>query len=424
MAFHLVSSPLGGSLGGASDIAFGPGGNVVAVGNNPSPIATIIHSSDHGVTWTISTNQWDIDTRGLPNSVCWSPTLSLWVAVGSHYDPSYGGSHRYPLVQTSSDGITWTPQTTPWDTSYGHLDSVAWSTSIGLFAAVGFCSGRPGNPRILTSPDGVVWTERSSPFDNSYVNQVISAEPLGLFVVAGYAASPTNIITSNDGITWTAQVTPWNVGAAPTAWGVVWSDDLSLLIATGEADYHVGTVAATSPDGVTWTPRTTPWDGLYEPWAIGLASGGHVLIYQYDYYPAFQLLLSPDGITWQEQSTDVMDNGYINIIKYDSSMGSTWLVGSNWPSTDALATGDPFHTPIVTTGTPTPVGSDNATFYGTVNPSGNVTTAYFEYGIYPSFGHTTTPQSVGSGNASVPVQAHVTGLTPGTLYQVRLVAQD
>jgi hypothetical protein len=54
-------------------------------------------------------------------------------------------------IQTSSDGVTWTAQTSGTSASFS---GISWSGS--HFAAVG------SGAAILTSPDGVIWTEQIS----------------------------------------------------------------------------------------------------------------------------------------------------------------------------------------------------------------------------------------------------------------------
>jgi hypothetical protein len=79
------------------------------------------------------------------------------------------------------------------------------------------------------------------------------------------------------------------------------------------------------------------------------------------------------------------------------------------------------HAATAVTGTALP-GTNTATLNGTVNPEGEATQWFFEYGTTTSYGLTTAPQSAGSGIVDVPVQAIVSGLTGSTTYHYRLVA--
>ncbi len=94
----------------------------------------------------------------------------------------------------------------------------------------------------------------------------------------------------------------------------------------------------------------------------------------------------------------------------------------------------PASPPAVSGGTPTTKTSSSAAVAGSVNPEGTPTTAFFQYGLDPSFrgpGASTTlydqstpPQPVGSDFASHTVTAPLSGLIPGALYHVRLVATN
>jgi hypothetical protein len=70
--------------------------------------------------------------------------------------------------------------------------------------------------------------------------------------------------------------------------------------------------------------------------------------------------------------------------------------------------------------------ASSATFEGELNPLGSDTTYRFEYGTSTAYG-TSVPvpdASVGSGITPVAVSVHIQGLKPGTLYHVRLAAQN
>lgn len=65
-----------------------------------------------------------------------------------------------------------------------------------------------------------------------------------------------------------------------------------------------------------------------------------------------------------------------------------------------------------------------AMIVGNVNPNGHATTYRVEYGPTTSYGTNTTWTSAGSGSSPVAVEVPLSGLTPGTLYHARLVAQS
>ena len=80
--------------------------------------------------------------------------------------------------------------------------------------------------------------------------------------------------------------------------------------------------------------------------------------------------------------------------------------------------------PVVSTGSATAIGETEATLNGTVNPSEQETSYFFEYGTTASYGQKTPEASAGSGASPAAKSATVTGLTPDTTYHFRLVADN
>jgi formylglycine-generating enzyme required for sulfatase activity len=78
----------------------------------------------------------------------------------------------------------------------------------------------------------------------------------------------------------------------------------------------------------------------------------------------------------------------------------------------------------VITAPATQVTATSAVLNGTVNPNGIPTNAYFQWGTTTSYGNSTTAQAIGNGSVSLPVSATVSGLTPITLYNFRIVSTD
>ncbi|MDX1638447.1 MAG: LamG-like jellyroll fold domain-containing protein [Balneolaceae bacterium] len=81
--------------------------------------------------------------------------------------------------------------------------------------------------------------------------------------------------------------------------------------------------------------------------------------------------------------------------------------------------------PTAATGSPTLIRPDGATLNGTADANGASTTVTFQYGTDTSYGNSVTAdQSPLSGTLNTPVSAEITGLSEGTTYHYRTVAQN
>ena len=85
------------------------------------------------------------------------------------------------------------------------------------------------------------------------------------------------------------------------------------------------------------------------------------------------------------------------------------------PAASALAA------PNASTGGVSDVTTTTATLKGAVNPRGDATNGYFQYGTTTTYDSRTPGQSLGNSNGAIAITADVTGLTPDTLYHYRAV---
>jgi phosphodiesterase/alkaline phosphatase D-like protein len=80
--------------------------------------------------------------------------------------------------------------------------------------------------------------------------------------------------------------------------------------------------------------------------------------------------------------------------------------------------------PTVTTGTHSHVTDTSAVLHGVVNPNGQATTYFFQWGLTTEYGVNSVAHSAGHGTKAVAVSTTASGLIPGTTYHYRLVATN
>lgn len=81
-------------------------------------------------------------------------------------------------------------------------------------------------------------------------------------------------------------------------------------------------------------------------------------------------------------------------------------------------------TPAVVTSSTAGPSNSGSIVTGTVKPNGALTTYWFDYGETSALGTRNAEQSVGSGYASIPAPAYISGLKANTLYYYRLSAKN
>ncbi len=236
-----------------------------------------VMTSPDGITWTSRTSASD---NGW-SSVCWSPELSIFVAVSGT-----GSGNR---VMTSSDGITWTSRTSAVDNGWS---SVCWSPELYIFVAVAASGTVTGN-RVMTSPDGITWTARTSPSDNSWYSICWSPE-LSIFVAVAGSGTGNRVMTSSDGITWTSRTAATN-----SFWiSVCWSPELSIFVAVSWSSNVM-----TSLDGISWISRTAATNSFWNSvcWSPELS----IFVAIANNTPVFTVMTSFDSITWTSRTSAI-----------------------------------------------------------------------------------------------------------------------
>ena len=185
-------------------------------------------TSTTGNTWSVQT----IPTNSDLKFVCWSPKLSIFVAVGN-------------VIIISSNGINWT---TSIATVTNTLTGICWSEELSMFVAVSEAST---TNKVLTSVDGIIWTMRYTP-GNCQLKSICWSPELNLFVAGGGSSSTfNNIMASSDGINWSLCNTRMN---GSTIISICWSPEKMLFLAVSSTD-NTNRLSSSifSNDGYNWT---------------------------------------------------------------------------------------------------------------------------------------------------------------------------
>jgi len=211
------------------DVAYG-NSLFVAVASGGTINNKVITSLD-GVTWTNRTSvssswrgicygngQFVAVANSGTNQVMTSPDGINWtghiVPVASWLKISWNGSIYVAIasggqVMTSTNGTSWTMQSSPSDSNYG----ITYGTY--GFVVVGY-------QKVMTSPDGLNWTLRTAPL-NAWQSVAWSGK---VYAAVGIGNDGFNAMTSPDGITWTLRATPTNlVGDA-----VIWANNKFVTV--------------------------------------------------------------------------------------------------------------------------------------------------------------------------------------------------
>jgi hypothetical protein len=152
-------------------------------GLNGGSNRNVIAASRDGRKWAGRSD----DSTAVHKGIAWAPSIPLLCIAGE------AGSTTSARIRTSPDGYIWTERSLP--TINQTLRCIAWSPTLSLFVAMGTSNS------VFTSPDGVTWTSRTGPVGGGSWRRVIWC---GGTVNKFYAMDGNNVASSSNGTTWSA----------------------------------------------------------------------------------------------------------------------------------------------------------------------------------------------------------------------------
>jgi hypothetical protein len=150
--------------------------------------------------------------------------------------------------------------------------------------------------------------------------------------------------------------------------------------------------------------------------------------------PGFDVTLQPStpgsSLTCTSSPCFERWGDYLQTAIDPSDTTSVWVTGLYqsgnsgfaWGTVIAKVSTTTYALPAVVTGAASKVTGTSAALAATVNPNGVATTYHLDYGLNTGYDAATTETSAGSGTATLPVTASISGLLPGTTYHYRIVA--
>ena len=309
-----------------------------------------------------------------------------------------------------------------------HLPVIA--LLVALVALGGPAASLGLNPTVEAISEGLYETHRWSPEEAA--------------VATGNAVTFLNSSTTvNHGIVWTSQVKPTCDNTVPVGVGNFaknWSGACTFSQA-GEYTYycsyhgasmhgviHVNANGALPPTATTGTATQVSEAGATLHGTVN--PKGQPTSYYFNYgltsgygHKTEELSAGTDSLAHAESAAiSGLAAGTIYHFQIVATYGSgpSTVLGAD----ETFTTSSPPGAPTAGTGEASAIGETGATLNGSVNPSGQTTSYYFNYGATNSYGHTTPEVILGADSASHMVAAVLTGLAPGTVYHFELIAHN
>jgi hypothetical protein len=314
------------------DLSLFVAGSVINDPNPGYPTPYRVATSPDGFTWTpreTPTHVVTVDGNAPAaiGSLCWSSDLTLICGVSGNSNPASTNDPYWSTILTSPDGVTWTKQANL--AYYVHWRDICWSSDLGQFCAV--AAGGDSNPYMAivgTSTDGASWSisKISETDDRANLYSVAWSSSLGIYCAVGYKYIDTvyypYIVTSSDGETWT-EVDADDVVENLMPEAIVWNSDEAEFCIAGKFrntdDNNIG--FARSSSGTAWTEMATSSDlgisSVGSRMRLEWSSSRYMYILMAGYYSAVYRMAGEMDADYPE-----MTNTRIDIVSNYNDLGS------------------------------------------------------------------------------------------------------
>jgi plastocyanin len=258
------------------------------------------------------------------------------------------------------------------------------------------------------------------------------------------ATVPHGIVWKSTPATPTCQEGAGQVPVGPTKWSYSWKGDCTFPqegVYKYYCAYHGEAMSGTIYVNASGTVPPPPPSATTEA-ATALAEEGATLngsVNPHGQPTEYFFQYGPTSSYGKETAPQSAGSGTTNVHELASvtglAAGTTYhfeLVATYASGASTVLGGDrtfttvsPPGSPIAETGLATTVGETTATLKGTVNPNGQATEYFFEWGASDAYGHTTSPAAVsGEDHSAHAVSLALSELAPSTVYHYRLVAKN
>jgi streptogramin lyase len=422
------SSPQGITLGTDGNVWYTEPGKNKVVRTTPAAVAT-----EFAVT------------GGKPFDIVSGPGGNLWISVqgasgGIGVMTPSGSFTLFTGVSGNVQNVAYGPDGNVWFTEPS-ANKVGRITPLGVVTEWATTHDKPWD--ITAGPDGNVWFTAQG--NGGAVGRITPFGSITEFTAGLTSASnPAGIVSASDGYLYFAETAHHAVGRISTA-GVI--AEIATPTTSSSPDG-----AAVGPDGNVWyvdshnparlgrvtiqpeVANTSSSDVSDTGATLSADIGAHEQSTQYWFeygttssYGDQTVHKSAGNGTTVANFTGAV-SGLSASTTYHfrvvASNGAGTTYGPDATFTTTAVPPPPPSTPSVANAVSSNVGQTDADVQADVNPNGQDTTYWFEYGTDTSYGSSTAPLPAGSGTAVVSALDSLSGLTPGTIYHFRVVASN